>query len=121
MSTKLFTTLILFATLLTACSPAATPAPAQAVPTQAASGNEVQINISGFKYDPASITIKVGTTVTWTNNDTASHTVTADDGSWTSDNLANGATYSHTFDKAGTYPYHCNFHSGMKATIIVQP
>lgn len=121
MLNKLFTTLVLSIMLLTACSPAATPAPTQALPTQAASGNEVQINISGFKFDPSTSTVKVGTTVTWTNMDTAGHTVTADDGSWTSDNLANGATYSHTFDKPGTYTYHCNFHSGMKGTIVVQP
>ena len=121
MSTKLLTTIMLFVILVTACGQAATPAPTQALPTQATSSNEVQVNISGFKFDPASSTVKVGTTVTWTNNDTAGHTVTADDNSWTSDNLANGASYSHTFDKAGTYTYHCTFHSGMKGTIIVQP
>ena len=95
------------------------PAPSTEPP--ASQTGEVSVNISGFKFDPASITVKVGTTVTWTNLDTAAHTVTADDGSWTSDSLKQGATYSHTFDQAGTYTYKCNFHPTMVGTIVIQP
>jgi plastocyanin len=92
-------------------------------PTQppASQAGEASINISGSKFDPATITVKVGTTITWTNQDTTAHTVTADDGSWTSDRLNQGATYSHTFDQAGTYTYKCSIHPSMTGTIVVQP
>jgi len=109
-------------------SPAATQAPAansspsaggsDGAAGQPAAGGE-QVKIAGFAFAPASITVKVGTTVTWTNQDSAPHTVTADDGSFTSGDLATGATFSQTFAKAGTYPYHCNFHSSMKGTVTV--
>ncbi len=57
--------------------------------------------------------------MSWTNNDSASHTVTADDGSFKSDTLATGATFSQTFAKAGTFAYHCAIHPSMKGTITV--
>jgi plastocyanin len=47
--------------------------------------------------------------------------VTADDASFTSDTIAGGATFSHTFDTAGTFAYHCTIHSQMKATVTVTP
>jgi len=129
LKTKLFTIFALAAIFSAACGTAAAPAPTQApaaaptaVSTQApaTSGSATKINISGFKFDPATVTVKVGTTVTWTNQDSANHTVTGDDGSWTSKSLANGATFSFTFDKAGTYAYHCAIHSSMKGNIVVQ-
>ena len=67
----------------------------------------------------ANLTVKTGTTVTWTNKDGTAHTVTADDNSFNSGNMANGASFSHKFDAAGTYPYHCQYHSMMTASIIV--
>jgi plastocyanin len=87
-------------------------------PSQALSG-EVKISIAGFAFDPAAITITTGTTVTWTNKDSAAHTVTGDDGSWGSNDLATGASFSHTFTKAGSYAYHCGVHPSMIATITV--
>jgi predicted lipoprotein with Yx(FWY)xxD motif/plastocyanin len=77
----------------------------------ALSGN-VAVSISNFAFNPSPLTVKVGSTVTWTNNDSASHNVTADDGSFKSDTLAKGATFSFTFTKAGTYQYYCSFHGG---------
>jgi plastocyanin len=77
------------------------------------------VDIRDFAFSPAAIEIEVGTTVTWENYDTATHTVTADDGSFDSGDLAQGDTFSHTFDKAGTFTYHCNFHPNMIATITV--
>lgn len=127
--TKLLTIIALAAIFSAACGTAAAPVPAQAtasappaVSTQAPapSGSATKINISGFKFDPATVTVKVGATVTWTNQDAADHTITGDDGSWTSENLANGATFSFTFDKAGTYAYHCAIHSSMKGTVVVE-
>jgi plastocyanin len=67
------------------------------------------------------LTVKVGTTVTWTNQDSAPHTVTADDNSWGSGRMAKGGQYSFSFDQPGTYPYHCGAHPAMTGTIIVNP
>lgn len=80
------------------------------------------VTISSFAFSPASITVKAGTTVTWTNNDSANHTVTANTPSAdapSSDTLAKGKTYSVTFNKAGTYAYYCAIHTEMTGTVIV--
>jgi plastocyanin len=80
------------------------------------------ILISNFAFDPPSMTVKVGTKVTWMNQDSATHTVVADDGkTFTSGGIAQGQTYSFTFTTAGTIPYHCSVHPQMKATIVVTP
>jgi plastocyanin len=78
------------------------------------------VAIANFSFQPATITVPVGTTVTWTNNDSASHTVTADDGSFKSESLGSGATFSQTFATAGTFAYHCAIHSTMKGTVVVK-
>ncbi len=78
------------------------------------------INISGMAFSPNSITISVGDNVTWTNQDGSSHTVTGDNSEFDSGTLDNGQMFSFTFTTAGTYTYHCAFHSGMTATIIVE-
>ena len=75
--------------------------------------------MSNFAFSPASMTIKAGASLTWTNADTVAHTVTADDSSFDSGNVAAGATFSHTFATAGTFAYHCNIHSSMHGTITV--
>jgi plastocyanin len=85
-------------------------------PQPSASGNTV--SISGMSFSPGSITVKAGTTVTWTNNDNMLHTVTADDASFSSGDMNYGSSYSHTFSAAGTYPYHCNYHPAMKASVV---
>lgn len=80
------------------------------------------VNIEGMAFAPKLITVKKGTTVTWTNKDAVSHTVTADDKAQIgldSPMLANGKTYSYTFDKVGTFTYHCAPHPAMKGTVIV--
>ena len=71
-------------------------------------------------FSPNSITISVGDNVTWTNQDGSSHTVTGDNSEFDSGTLGNGQMFSFTFTTAGTYTYHCAFHSGMTATIIVE-
>jgi plastocyanin len=73
-------------------------------------------------FTPPSVTASVGQTVAWVFQDTNPHTVTADDDSFTSPKggLANGKTYSHTFDKAGTYTYHCFIHPQMLGTVVVR-
>lgn len=70
---------------------------------------QATVTVSNVKFEPRTLTVKAGTTVTWTNKE-GTHTVNADDGSFTSDTLTAGQTYSHTFDKPGRYPYYCSFH-----------
>lgn len=82
-------------------------------------GNEVAIK--NFAFSPAELRIKKGETVAWTNEDSAPHTVTSDTGNELSPTiLKKGDSYAHTFNNAGTYNYHCSFHSSMKAIIIVE-
>lgn len=83
---------------------------------QAATG---AVKIAGFAFAPDSRSAKVGESVTWTNGDSATHTVTADDGAFDSGNLSGGKRFSFTFDTAGTFPYHCNIHRSMKGTVTV--
>ncbi|MGH2548381.1 MAG: cupredoxin domain-containing protein, partial [Thermomicrobiales bacterium] len=82
-------------------------------------GEAVTATIEGFAFNPGNIEVAAGTTVTWTNNDSAAHTVTADDGSFQSGRLEQGQTFSYTFETAGTFAYHCEYHSGMTATVTV--
>lgn len=98
---------------------APTTAPADTPTTAPASGGN-SVTISNFAFSPATLTVKVGTKVTWTNNDSVAHTATADQGAFNSPTLETGSTYSFTFTKAGTYTYHCAIHSYMTATIVVQ-
>lgn len=83
------------------------------------------VNITGFAFSPATISIKVGDTVTWTNNDTDVHTVTADGGQFDSGIINKVATgppptsFTRTFSAAGTFPYHCNVHPAMTGTVQV--
>jgi plastocyanin len=81
-----------------------------------------EVWIQGMAYTPATITVTAGTTIKWTNKDNASHTVTSDNGSletFDSGSMANGGTFVWQFNTTGTFKYHCTFHSGMKATVIV--
>jgi plastocyanin len=83
--------------------------------------NPNSIDITGMSF-PATVTIKQGSTVTWHNKDGIAHTVTSDDATtFDSGTLAAGSSFSYTANTAGTYTYHCNFHSGMKGTLIVTP
>jgi len=105
--------------LLAACSggqAATQPAPQ---PGAAQSGDVV--TIQGFAFDPAVLTVKVGTSVTWTNQDGTPHTITSDDGLWDSGRVGQGTTYVRVFDQAGSFSYHCAIHSSMKGTIVVTP
>jgi plastocyanin len=96
----------------------------EAAPTeetgQAPAGQEVAVSIINFAYDPNPVTVAVGDTITWTNNDTVPHTVTANDGSFSSGTMDPGATFSFTFDTAGTFDYHCEFHANMSGQVVVQ-
>ena len=77
------------------------------------------IEISGFAFDPAELTVAPGTEVVWINRDSARHTVTAVDFSFDSPVLGEGDSFSFVFDTAGTFDYYCNFHPNMTGSIIV--
>lgn len=133
------TGLILAATLLLAAcsssgaSSAPTTAPAASAPAPAASASVAApspagggstgdaVAIKDFSFGPVELTVKVGAKVTWTNQGNAAHTVTFDSGGVDSGSLQAGATFDHTFDTAGSFAYHCNFHSSMKGVVVVGP
>lgn len=88
-------------------------------PSTTTNPKTVTVAIQNFAFSPSTITINKGDTVVWTNMDSAVHTVTSDSGSeLASSSLGNGQTYSHTFNTAGTFNYHCAIHPMMKATVI---
>jgi plastocyanin len=89
--------------------------------SQPATGGAAQISMKNIAFTPADVTVKVGQTVTWTNDDAAQHDVVANDGTFKSDLLGTGQTFSFTFTKAGTFAYYCAVHPQMKGTVTVQP
>jgi plastocyanin len=90
-------------------------------PAAASSGGGVAIKMQNIAFAPKAVTVKVGQKITWTNDDTTDHNVTADSGAdFKSDNFGKGATFDFTPDKAGTIKYECTLHPGMTATITVQ-
>src|SRR3954451_669376 len=88
--------------------------------TPAASGNTVTIAMKNIQFSPKDVTVKVGQTVKWVNQDTVDHNVTANSGaSFKSDLFGNGASYEWKADKAGTVQYECTVHPGMDGTLTV--
>jgi amicyanin len=85
--------------------------------TGVAAASMEQVLIKDFKFQPPSITIKKGDTITWTHPGSASHTVKFKDSE--SPILKNGGKYSKTFNTAGTFDYECGIHPYMKGTVIV--
>jgi plastocyanin len=77
------------------------------------------VTVDNFAFTPASLNVKAGQQVTWTNKQQGvTHTVTADGGAF-DHQLPSAATFSFTFAKAGSFPYHCTIHSSMHGTIVV--
>jgi plastocyanin len=77
------------------------------------------VTIQGMAFSPSTITVAVNTTVTWTNKDAITHTVTSDSNVFDSGNVPAGSSFSHTFTATGTFPYHCKIHPSMVATVVV--
>ncbi len=126
--------LIVFALGLPACGggddgdtstntqPAAGTAPEPSGNAPAPSGEAVRaakVEIVDFAYDPDPVTVQVGGKVTWLNQDSASHTATAEDGSFDTGTLDQGKLKSETFKQAGTYAYVCEIHPTMHGTVEV--
>lgn len=81
---------------------------------------EHAVQIGDDAFNPGTMTVAVGDTITWTNADSSPHTVTAEDGSFDSGNLDEGQGFAHTFTEPGTYEYRCDYHSDMTATVVVE-
>jgi plastocyanin len=85
-----------------------------------AAAGAVAVDIKDFAFNPAELDISVGTTVTWTNDDSAPHTATQNGGGFQSDKIDQSGSFSFTFDTAGTFEYHCEYHPNMHGTIVVK-
>lgn len=81
-----------------------------------------KISMSNLRYTPAKITVKQGTTVTWTNDDNTAHTVTGDSSKAPrSKSIEPGQSFSFKFDLIGIFGFNCDFHPDMKGTVTVNP
>jgi plastocyanin len=84
------------------------------------SAANVEVKIDNFSFAPGTLTVAVGTTVTWTNRDDIPHTVVSTDGVFKSKVRDTDEKFSFTFSTAGTYPYYCSVHPKMTGKIVVQ-
>lgn len=87
-----------------------------------ANGGPVTVDIRNFTFQPAPVTVAMGTVVIWKNDDPSTHTATADGKAWDTGNIAPGASSTGVmFSTAGTFSYHCAIHQYMTATVVVTP
>jgi plastocyanin len=100
--------------LLSAGTPNVTANTQQAAPVTAA------VKIDNFSFEPQTLTVTVGTTVTWTNRDDIPHTSVSTEGVWKSKVMDTDEAFSYTFTKAGTFPYFCSIHPKMTGNVVVQ-
>ncbi len=112
-----------FAALLVAvaCGSSTSPVtPTPPAPTGGGGGSSTgNVTIANFAFSPTSVTVKAGTSVTWQNNDTTTHTATADGGAFDTGGIAPGASRSVTMGTPGTFSYHCTIHPFMTASVTV--
>ncbi|SRR5712691_787274 len=123
----------LLALTLAACSGSTSPSyGGSPKPPPGGGGNMASVAIANTAYAPSSITVKAGTTVTWTNDDGVTHSVTSDAGTFAGGDLSGtmmdpyggmtaGGSLKVTFTTAGTYDYHCNYHAAMHGMVTVSP
>ena len=102
---------LLMGAILFGCSKSSTPA---------MNSNPNTVSIKNTTFSPGTLNVTTGTTVTWINNDATTHTVTADDGSFNSENITPGNSFKHTFSAIGTVSYHCNIHPMMTGSVAVK-
>jgi plastocyanin len=79
-----------------------------------------EVKIDNFSFGPGTLTVPVGTTVTWTNRDDIPHTAVSTDGAFKSKVMDTDEKFSYTFTKAGTFPYFCSIHPKMTGKVVVQ-
>jgi plastocyanin len=78
------------------------------------------VSMSTSAYSPGGVDVLVGDTVRWSNDSVRAHTVSAEDGTWSSVRIAINDTYSHRFDDAGSIPYYCKLHVFMRGVVNVR-
>ncbi|MHB1344666.1 MAG: cupredoxin domain-containing protein [Thermoleophilia bacterium] len=86
----------------------------------AAGGGDVQVAMVDMGFEPETVTLPVGGSITWVNQDSASHNAVADDGSWATELFGGGNSATLTFDTPGAYAYVCTLHPNMTGTVIVE-
>ena len=91
------------------------------VQTAAGADAGAQVIIDNYAFSPAPLSVKVGTSVTWINQDDDAHTVDSTQGKFKSATLNKGDKFVFRFTEAGEYPFYCRFHPKMTGKIIVQP
>ncbi len=96
------------------------PSVSSTASTSGSSGSGDAVDIKNFKFIPPDLTVKAGTKLAVTNEDTAEHTLTSDDGAFDSGDLGQGDKATITLSKPGTFTYHCDFHAFMTGTITVK-
>jgi len=130
----------LLALSLAACGGATSPSGGSYTPPPPGGGGgggsggglSASVTISDNAYSPSGVTVKAGGTVTWTNTDAVTHSVTSDASSFSGGDLggtttdpyggmSSGGSLQTTFGSAGTYAYHCNYHATMHGTVTVTP
>jgi plastocyanin len=117
--------LLLVVVMVTSCSSGGSGQTAVSTTIPVSAGGEARVALQGFKFVPAELTVKSGTTVIWENQDAAGHTITSGTRGnpstlFDSGNVAGGKTFSFKFGEPGVYPYHCKTHQGMDGQITVQ-
>jgi plastocyanin len=95
-------------------------APMVTANAQGSSPATAEVKIDSFAFGPGTLTVAVGTKVTWTNRDDIPHTVVSSGGAFRSKVLATGEEFSYIFAKAGTFPYFCSIHPQMTGKVVVQ-
>jgi plastocyanin len=90
------------------------------MPIEQAAADGKQVVVDNFSFAPATATVPVGTTVTWTNHDDIPHNVVSPEQKFKSPVLDTDETFSHTFDVAGTYKYYCSIHPRMTGQVVVR-
>jgi len=120
------TSVLILALCFAACGGYSSPSAPSTGPTSAPAGSTTVTIPSGastqtttaFGQNP--MTVAVGTTVSWLNDDSITHTSSADGNQWSSGNIAPGSRFNFTFASAGRFTYHCQIHPNMVGTIVVQ-
>jgi plastocyanin len=106
--------------MTSSATPAESSTAAAAAAAEGGPGRLVKVDIAKFAFAPGEITVKRGSKIEWANSDSAPHTATADDKSFDTGTLMQGASGSATFDSPGTVPYVCSIHPFMHGTVVVE-
>ena len=114
MKTKFLIVFLILAVLISGCTGQKT-----VTKTDTMTEKPNSVVIKGFAFDPATLTVTKGTSVTWMNMDSAPHDVVATGNAFSSETLKNGQSYEHTFDETGTFEYKCGIHPSMSGKVVV--